>query len=151
MSWSNLHRVPNDLRLVRVTTDRLLSERLDVWLAGGWAEELHGMTAPRTHHDIDLLCRADSFDAVDDWLRRTRGTEINAKRFPHKRAFEVADTMVEVILVRPDLRTHFWGTHQYSWPSDTFGDVTGRPPLISTNALRHYRTNRPPTQPTPER
>lgn len=122
----------------------MLSAGIDVWLAGGWAEELHRMIDPRPHHDIDLLCRAESFDAVDRFVSRARVTEITAKRFPHKRAFDAAGIMVELILVGADLTTRFWDGFPYPWPPDTFGDPAGRPPLISVRALRHYRLNRPP-------
>lgn len=109
------------------------------------------MISPRSHHDIDLLLRAGSFDEFEAWLSRTDLAEIESKRFPHKRALEISDTMVEIILVNADLTTHFWGTHAYTWPGDTFDDDTGRPPLVSNGALRHYRTHRPAPRPVEER
>jgi len=102
------------------------------------------MIDPRPHHDVDLLVRADSFSAVDDFLNQDGIAEIAEKRFAHKRAFEADGTMVEMILVRPDLTSMFWGEHQYRWPVDTFEDETGKPRLVSRTALRHYRSHRPP-------
>lgn len=165
--------MPNDLALVISITDRLRVYGLDVWLAGGWAEELHGMIEPRPHHDVDLLVRADSFETVDRFLSQDGIDEIEEKRFAHKRAFQVDGIMVELILVRrvsqnprgtcavlpqtPDriaqplqvsseLLTTFWGQHEYVWPADSFHDESGAPRLVSVAALRHYRNNRPPTR-----
>ena len=95
--------MPNDLRFVRDVLSRLEVAGLDVWLAGGWAEELHGLLEPRPHHDVDLLYRGESFDSLDAFLGTGAVTEIAAKRFAHKRAFELDGTMVELILVEPDL------------------------------------------------
>ncbi len=139
--------MPNDLRFVEAIYDQLRSDGLDVWLAGGWAEELYGMIQPRPHHDVDFLYRAESFDDVDEFIGQGEVAEIEAKRFHHKRAFEAEKTMVELILVSPELTTSFWGRHTYSWPVDTFGDNSRRPRLVSMAALRHYRHNRPPAHP----
>lgn len=139
--------MPNDLRFVESIANDLRTHGLDVWLAGGWAEELHGMIEPRSHHDVDLLVRAESFTAVDRFFAQDRIAEINEKRFAHKRAFEADGTMVELLLIDPALTTTFWGEHPYRWPTDTFDDRSGTPRLASIAALQHYRTNRPPKQP----
>lgn len=162
--------MPNDLSFVKSITERLRTFGLDVWLAGGWAEELHGMIEPRPHQDIDLLVRGDSFETVDRLLNQDGINEIAAKRFAHKRAFQVDLVMVELILVRRvsrspgttcavlpqtpgrtaqplqascDLITTFWGEHDYIWPADTFHDESGEPQLVSVAALRQYRNDRP--------
>lgn len=148
VACSSLHPVPNDWRFVESITDQLRSHALDVWLADGWAEELHGMIEPRPHHDVDLLCRADSFEAVDRFLNQEEIVELDEKRCAHKRAFEADETMVELILVHPDLTTIFWGEYRYIWPTDTFQNDTNNPRMISVSALHHYRRNRPPAQST---
>ncbi len=139
----------NDLGLVRRAIKLLGSQGVDTWLAGGWAEELHRMTPPRDHHDVDLLYPADDFAQVDAFLRAGAVDEIEEKRFPHKRAFELDDVMVELIIVRPGLRTDFWGSHRYDWPSDTFADTSGEPRLVSPSALIQFRTHRPPPPESP--
>ena len=167
--------MPNDLTFVKSITGRLQTFGVNVWLAGGWAEELHGMIEPRPHHDVDLLLQGDSFETVDRFLSEDGIDEIAAKRFAHKRAFQADGIMVELILVRPrpgsrapqrscailpgvrggtaqprrgscDLITTFWGDHDYHWPADTFRDESGNPRLVSIAALRWYRHNRPPTK-----
>lgn len=136
--------VSNDLQLVQRAVTLLKEHGVDVWLAGGWAEELHGMQAPRNHHDIDLLYPADNFGRVDTFLRNGRVEEITAKRFPHKRAFELDGVMVELFLVQPGPLTRFWSQHDYHWPADTFEDMGDPLRLASTTALIRYRTHRPP-------
>jgi hypothetical protein len=138
--------VGNDRQFVRKVIDLLGAHGIDAWLAGGWAEELHGMIPPREHRDIDLLYPADSFDQVDVFLRTAPVVEIEAKRFPHKRAFELDGVMVELVLIRANLVTDFWGDHPYTWPEDVFSDSSTEPRLTSVTALKHYRTHRPPAR-----
>jgi hypothetical protein len=87
---------------MRVTS--LLDDALvDVWLFGGWAEELQGLVPARAHRDVDLLHPAEDFTRVDALLRAEPAlVEIVAKRFAHKRAFLLDGVMVELFLVRSD-------------------------------------------------
>ncbi|MCG8562352.1 MAG: hypothetical protein MI824_21335 [Hyphomicrobiales bacterium] len=110
----------NDLNLVRLALGRLGETGSQAVVAGGWARELLGLCAPCAHSDIDLLFLDTSFDAVDGWLaRKPQGiVEIAGKRFAHKRAFTLRDTMVEFILVERDAMgsvTYFWGDVPYRW------------------------------------
>jgi hypothetical protein len=68
-----------------------------VALVGGWSKELLGLEPPRAHADIDLVVTDVDILALDQWL--TTRDEIVAKRFPHKRAFLLDGTMVELHLV----------------------------------------------------
>jgi hypothetical protein len=105
----------NDLTYVRGVLGLLAAHDLRVWLFGGWAEELHGVTAPRPHKDIDLLYPANDFRQVDGFLSGGTVDEIVAKRFPHKRAFELDGVMTELFLVQQDAAgryTSFWDQHR---------------------------------------
>jgi hypothetical protein len=68
-----------------------------VALVGGWSRELLGLEPPRAHADIDLVLTDVDIAALDEWLGSKE--EIVAKRFPHKRAFVLEGTMVELHLV----------------------------------------------------
>ena len=68
-----------------------------VALVGGWSRELLGLEPPRVHADIDLVLTDVDIAALDEWLGSKE--EIVAKRFPHKRAFLLDGTMVELHLV----------------------------------------------------
>lgn len=101
-----------------------------------------GLVAPRPHRDIDLLYPAPDFAAVDELLASGAVDEIVAKRFPHKRAFELDGVMTELFLVRNDPAGHytdFWGDQRYDWPNDVFGHVDGVP-VTSAAALTGFRT-----------
>jgi aminoglycoside-2''-adenylyltransferase len=134
--------VVNDLTYVRRVLGLLGAHDLRVWLFGGWAEELHGVIAPRPHKDIDLLYPADDFRLADAFLSGGSVDEIAAKRFPHKRAFELDGVMTELFLVQRDgtgCYTRFWDQHRYDWPADTFGEAKGFP-AASVAALREFRS-----------
>jgi hypothetical protein len=131
--------MPNDFPHVQRLLRLLESHGIATWLCGGWAEELHGLIAPRPHRDIDLLYRADDFALVDRFLQQAAFEEIVAKRFPPKRAFLVEGVMTEVVLVRPDLTTLFWSQHQFAWPVDVFSAEEGSIRLASVAALAAYR------------
>jgi hypothetical protein len=66
-------------------------------LVGGWSRELLRLDSPREHSDIDLVITDPDVAMLDVWLA-TRD-EIQAKRFPHKRAFLLNGVMVELHLV----------------------------------------------------
>ena len=134
----------NDLKFVSAIVKSLRAGVLDVWVFGGWAEELQGMRPPGPHTDVDLLLRATDFGPLDAFMPRVAGvTEIPQKRFSHKRAFVWQDVRVEVLLVQPAphaLTVLFDGRATVQWPADTFagGFVEGLP-VASKSALKMYR------------
>ena len=119
-------------RVVRI----LRGSGLEVWVFGGWAEELLGLERPRPHRDVDLVYVADDFSAVDaldfDWIA--------AKRFPWKRAFMLEGAMVELFLVRRDERGWFteFERGRWDWPADVVAD-RGACPVASAAAVTGYR------------
>lgn len=129
----------NDPQHVQKVMTLLEVHGIVTWLFGGWAEELHGMIAPREHRDVDLLYLGDSFALVDYFLRMGIVQEIVAKRFPHKRAFMSDGVMTEITLVGPDLTTLFWGRWPFDWPGDTFDYRLGGISVASPAALMGYR------------
>ena len=122
----------NDLAFVLRVVDLLESYRLRTWVAGGWGEELRGLTAPREHADVDLLYPARDWARVDrldlDW--------IDEKRKRWKRAFTLDGTMIELLLVQRD--DDGWHTGPHRWPENVFTS-SGRLPVASTAALTGYR------------
>jgi hypothetical protein len=136
--------VQNDRAFVRRVLSLLEKGGCDVWLFGGWAEEVLGLSRPRPHGDVDLLHPAQSFAAVDAFLRRMREVaEIPEKRFPHKRAFELGGVMVEVILVQRDAVgrfTNVWGITRHDWPGDVLDVRAGGMRVASPAALMGFRT-----------
>ncbi|GAB3404001.1 nucleotidyltransferase domain-containing protein [Flindersiella endophytica] len=132
----------NDLAYVRRVLGLLAAADLRTWLFGGWGEELHGVIAPRPHKDIDLLCPAVDFASVDRFLAGGTVAEIAAKRFPHKRAFELDGVMTELFLVQQDAAgyyTYFWDQHRYDWPADVLDETQGLP-VASVAALHGFRS-----------
>ena len=123
----------NDLAFVLRVVDLLESYRLRTWVAGGWGEELRGLTAPREHVDVDLLYPARDWSRVD----RLDLAWIAAKRRDWKRAFVLDDVMVELLLVQRD--EHGWHTAAHRWPANVFAS-SGRLPVASAAALAGYRT-----------
>lgn len=123
---------------------RLERHGIESWVFGGWGDELRGLAAPRAHKDIDLLYPAQDFAQIDRLFACSPDIkEITAKRFAHKRAFELDGIMVELFLVQSQdekLCTDFWGYEQFTWPEDTFsaGIVDGLR-VASSAALRGYR------------
>ncbi|MCC6934288.1 MAG: hypothetical protein IT406_01150 [Candidatus Yanofskybacteria bacterium] len=105
---------------------------------GGWAEEMLGLIEPRKHKDIDFLFPAEDFFDVEQWAREQSDVrEVFGKRFAHKRAYEVADVLVEFTLAT-DFHTNFFGAYPFVWPSDTFADV-GELRRVSIAALEAVR------------
>lgn len=60
----------NNLTLVQEIQTLLLQHNLDTYVAGGWAEEIHKIIAPREHGDIDLALKANSFVDLDKFLNQ---------------------------------------------------------------------------------
>jgi hypothetical protein len=118
-----------------------------MWVFGGWAEELQGMSSPRTHIDIDLLLRAPDFDQLDLFFKaKPEICEIKAKRFPHKRAVIWNGVMVEFMLVQQEYSSYYTNLFDittYRWGCDTFSEesVSTDIPmkLVSRDALDWYR------------
>lgn len=126
----------NDRAFVERTVAMLEARGIDVWVFGGWGEELRGLIRPREHADLDLLYPAESWDEVDrqhlDW--------VEGKRYPWKRAFVLEGTTVELFLVQRD--EHGWYTalrrRVHRWPHNvlaTYGPLR----VASTAALASYR------------
>ena len=106
---------------------------------GGWAEQLLGLTPPRSHSDIELLVIAEA-PAVDVFVSEHQ--EIVQKRFSHKRAYVQDGVMVELFLVdrSEDVETTtFWNTRLWKWPRPEPVMVDGLP-VAPAGALAAYRT-----------
>ncbi len=137
----------NDRKYLREVLRILQDKKIEVWLFGGWAEELQGWSSPRTHADVDLLYPAPDFRRIDSFIQNnTDWHEIVLKRFPHKRAAMFQGIMIEFTLIRKDEKgsfTHFFGRLRFDWPKDTFR-CTVSPDGITVNAasraaLQEYR------------
>src|SRR5262245_6369627 len=97
----------NTLPFLLSTIRELADAQLPVWVFGGWAEELWGISEPRKHNDVDLLYPANDFTSLDQWLAATEGvTEIVGKRFSHKRAVTYQWVMIEFLLLESDREGH---------------------------------------------
>ena len=131
----------NNLAFLESIHDRLKQAGVEVWVMGGWAEELLGLVEPREHKDIDFLYPAEDFLILEEWARgQSDVCEVIGKRFAHKRAYEVAGVLVEFTLVN-DFHTNFFGTYPFVWPPDTFAS-TGEMKLVSPAALKASRVGR---------
>jgi hypothetical protein len=131
---------------------RLENSGVRCLLSGGWAEEALGITAPRTHRDVDLLLAADSFAILDRQFGDAL-MEIPLKRFAHKRAFLFEGSMVEVVLAQRSgdrLVTLFWGDVPFEWnlPLEEICMLDGQcVAAVSRENLRLYREHHTATQP----
>jgi hypothetical protein len=134
--------------LVSETLRRLQQAGVQLWVFGGWAEELWRVTPPRPHNHIDLLYRAESFEVLDQIIAAEPAfVEIALKRFSHKRAFVYQGVMVEIFLAHglaPHFVTSFFaGRYQLDWPADTFAYTLCIDQqtihVASRTALAHYR------------
>jgi hypothetical protein len=65
--------IMNDKKFLKNVLQTLQDDQLVVWLFGGWAEELHGLSVPRPHGDVDLLCPAPDFRKIDSFLQSNAG------------------------------------------------------------------------------
>jgi hypothetical protein len=133
----------NDLGFVMKVTSLLDDALVNVWLFGGWAEELQGLVPARAHRDVDLLHPAEDFTRVDALLRAEPAlVEIVAKRFAHKRAFLLDGVMVELFLVRSDPDGYYTDLPEgvkHRWPTDVFDERQLGLRVASVNALVGYR------------
>jgi len=128
----------NDLDFVYDVVERLAEDGIDVWVFGGWSEQLLGIADPRRHVDVDLLYPARDFSRVDRFIG---ADEIDLR--PHKRSFELDGVPVELLLVQRD--EDGWYTElkrgRHRWPDDVFA-TAGRLPVASVAALEGYRHSR---------
>src|SRR3990172_4359197 len=139
--------VINDRKYLRDVLRTLQDRQVAVCLFGGWAEELHGLSSPRTHADVDLLYPASDFRQIDTLFQsKTDWHEIVMKRFPHKRAATVKGIMVEFILIQQDEKgnfTRFFDRLRFDWPEDTLRNVVSLDGITvnaaSKAALQEYR------------
>jgi hypothetical protein len=133
----------NDSAFVMKVTSLLDDAFVNVWLFGGWAEELQGMVPPRAHRDVDLLHPADDFARLDALLGCEPAlVEIVAKRFAHKRAFVLDGVMVELFLVRSDAAGYYTDLSEdvkHRWPPDVFDERQLGLRVASVSALADYR------------
>ena len=128
----------NTLALVRETLAGLTEAGFAAAVFGGWAEELHGLSQPRPHSDIDLTVVDPSLPLLDAYVQ-LRG-EIATKRQSHKRAYIAAGVLVELFIVgtRHDrFVTTFWDTYEYDWPPLGPVEVNGLR-VVTTEAVTAY-------------
>ncbi len=142
------NRNQNTIEFVIYILDRLEQHGIQVWLSGGWAEELLGIIPTRLHHDVDLLYIAPSFERLEAVITQELWDELVQKHFPHKRAVLVTDIMIEFILVEQIADRHqtsYFNQYCYVWPNDSFNtQVTVHRKTInvaSPKALQAYREN----------
>ncbi len=129
----------NSLAYLKEIYDLLVSEGINTYVFGGWAEELRGIAPPRSHKDVDLLYSNNDLVPVDAFIKKYDLKPI--KIFPHKRAFLYRGIMVEIFLVTNNT-TNFFDTYLHEWPNNTFEEELVQDfHVCSTSALREYRTH----------
>ena len=109
--------------------ERLKENGIHVWLFGGWAEQLLGLSEPTVHKDLDFLYPAEDFALLDAFMSIEGVEEIGVKRSGCSRGFVADRHFVEFYLVREDGQgwyTDFWG-YVHRWPTDTFSDESDFP------------------------
>lgn len=123
-------------------------------LFGGWAEQAQNMIRQRPHKDIDLLLLASDFGKLDAFIKAQPDVaEIQAKRFPHKRAFSMCEIMIEVFLVSQKegrYVTYFWGDTVYDWDvplTQTVPWLGQAHAMVTTANLNRYRARHADLQP----
>lgn len=128
------------LGMVRRVVERLGDAGVDAMVFGGWAEELLGLSAPRSHGDIDLLAMEADPGSWEAFLGGVE--EVQLKRLPHKRAFLVDGVLVEVLLAKSTasgtLRTRFWDQYDFTWPEMDPRSIGGLS-VVGPAALAAYR------------
>jgi hypothetical protein len=129
-----------DLPFVLELADLLDAAGLRTWLAGGWAEELRGLSPPRPHADVDLLYPGPDFERVDRYVSDAPVEELAGQRRRHERGFVLDGVRVELLLVQRDSTGWFTplpgGAHR--WPHDVFA-TSGRLRVASVDALTGFR------------
>ncbi len=133
----------NNIDFLKQVYELLKNNSIETYIFGGWAEELHGMTDPRNHKDIDLLYISNNWEAVDSFLEIHK-FEVK-KIFSHKRAFLYQGILIELFLVSKEndnYHTNFFSKYLYTWPISTFTDNSNLK-ICSTESLIDYRKKHP--------
>lgn len=135
-------RAKNNFEFVLNVYKQLKNVGVDVWLFGGWAQELHNLIPPRAHKDIDFIYSAKNFSALEEWAKTQANIiEVTKKRFFHKRAYEWGGVLIEFTLV-DNYSTKFFDAYSFQWPKDTFN--VGLTPkgeevqIVSIDAILKY-------------
>jgi hypothetical protein len=136
----------NNLQFVKTVFKLLNSNKIEVWLIGGWAEELQGLIKPRKHKDIDLLYVGENFAQIDSFLNKNQEKLHIVKNFSHKRAFLFKNIMIEIILVNQkngEFVTNYFNSFLLNWPKNTFenGNSGKSLNMVSEKVLTFYREN----------
>ena len=137
----NAHSVSNDIHLLRETVTALSQAGFQIAVFGGWAEELHGLSEPCQHHDIDLLVIDVDIVTLDAFVQER--AEVGAKRQTHKRGFRRGGVLVELFVVstvNEQLVSNFWNSFVYHWPDLGPVELDGLP-VASVEALTAYRAD----------
>lgn len=115
-----------------------MSEGIETFVFGGWAEELQGMIPPREHKDIDLLYKGDNLTPIDEFIQKHNLKII--KQFPHKRAFLFREIMIEIFLVDKNYTTNFFSIYLHHWMQSGFSKslIEGMH-ICSPSILTDYR------------
>lgn len=134
----------NNITFLSTIVQELHGAGIDIFVFGGWAEQLRRMRQPGSHTDIDLLIRAMNFNQLETFMsEKPLVSEIQEKQFSHKRAFEWNGVRIEFILVKPNApdETIFFDGHiAIYWPADTFSELpVWDMPVASKAALNMYR------------
>jgi len=111
--------MPADLAWVLGELESLAGHGLEPVLFGGWAKELLGAWPPWRHEDLDVLVRAPTIDRLGAYIAARGAEPCAAKRHPHKRAYQLDGTLVELFLVLTEHGTpvtHFYGRYRREWP-----------------------------------
>jgi hypothetical protein len=91
---------------------------------------------------VDPLFPAESFERVDELIRRRGLVEIAEKHLEHKRGVLVDEVLVEMFLVQRDNAgyfTTFFG-ERWDWPSDVVADTSRALATASTSSLKKFRS-----------
>lgn len=139
----------NDRAFLREVFASCWQKKIGVFVFGGWAEELWGLSDLRIHNDIDLLYPAADFSMLDATIQVAKEwREILSKRFPHKRAILIQGIMVEFFLVQSNTAgpyTCFFDKVCIRWPEDIFDYKTSllgtEVNIASQSALEKYRNH----------
>ena len=140
-------KIVNDIYFLNQVLKSCKNNSLDVYIFGGWAEELLEISPPRPHNDIDLLFRGENLNPIEEAIIKERNwKEIILKRFPHKRAITIDNIMVEFFLVNEESKgfyTDFFSIYRFEWPFDTFSHTINlngeKVNIASKSSLSLYR------------
>ena len=139
----------NDIQFLHSTVTGLRKAGMEVFVFGGWAEELMNTINPRPHYDVDLLYIGKDFAKVDEFLSsQSYLEEIKAKHFSHKRAFLSYGIMVELLLLKEEngrFVTNLWGEYRLEWPEIVPVKVTvssvGDIPVVNPSIVYFYQSH----------